>query len=129
MKQWQIDRAKLHVQLDSYGITSISYCQNCRAYTLDDIFGDGYSCLGKNLPKHFPLVDWGLFRRFRRSLVANTWAWGCNHCQNGYGLDICACGSREPPDKCRGGHENCGQPMQIWGGRQALRSHDAWGVS
>ena len=36
----------------------------------------------------------------------------CNHCINNYGLDLCACGSGEAPDKCENGFDICGKPMQ-----------------
>jgi len=35
--------------------------------------------------------------------------WGCDHCVNRWGIDICACGSGERPDECAEGFEDCGQ--------------------
>lgn len=42
----------------------------------------------------------------------------CDACVNGYGFDMCGCGSGEKFDKCDGGTDHCGAPMAIgaWGG-------------
>ena len=36
----------------------------------------------------------------------------CNHCVNHWGLDLCACGSGESPEKCTGNYACCGSPAQ-----------------
>ena len=36
----------------------------------------------------------------------------CNYCVNGWGIDLCACGSGEKYNECDGGFNECGQPMQ-----------------
>lgn len=39
----------------------------------------------------------------------------CDYCVNKYGVNLCACGSGEAPDKCENGFEECGTPMQTIG--------------
>ena len=51
----------------------------------------------------------------------------CDHCVNHWGVDLCACGSGEPPEKCQEGFPECGEPMQVYGGRTQVRASDAWG--
>jgi len=36
----------------------------------------------------------------------------CNHCVNHWGIDLCACGSGEAPEKCTEELNECGQPYQ-----------------
>lgn len=52
----------------------------------------------------------------------------CDHCVNHYGLDLCACGSGEAPEKCKEGHKCCGQPSQVLEGRTCYRAENAWGL-
>lgn len=40
---------------------------------------------------------------------------GCDHCVNKWGIDLCGCGSGETPEKCDGGFNECGSPMQTLG--------------
>lgn len=40
-------------------------------------------------------------------LVRKQRYYSCNHCVNGYGIDICGCGSGEPVGKCRNGFREC----------------------
>lgn len=54
--------------------------------------------------------------------------WSCNHCVNHWGVDLCACGSGEPYDKCREGFDCCGQPMQVIGEYTHVRAADAIGL-
>ena len=55
--------------------------------------------------------------------------YGCNHCDNNWGLDLCACGSGEPFNRCEEGHNECGNPMQnIEEGYNHVSATDAWKV-
>jgi hypothetical protein len=53
----------------------------------------------------------------------------CNHCDNNWGLDLCACGSGEPYNTCEERLDECDQPMQsIEEGHDHINAKDAWGV-
>ena len=52
----------------------------------------------------------------------------CNHCVNNWGLDLCACGSGEPPELCKEGFSCCGEPSQVLEVRTRYRASDAWGA-
>ena len=39
----------------------------------------------------------------------------CNHCVNHWGIDLCACGSGETPEKCDNELSMCGTPFQTLG--------------
>lgn len=82
----------------------------CGAITLEDAHGRTYSCDRKNLKRFLPDID---LRKIKRAYKQKTYA--CDHCVNHYGLDLCACGSGEPYEKCDAGLEECGQPMQTIG--------------
>lgn len=73
-----------------------------------------FSCLETNLehflpedklPEYCPGEDPANLTQFQN-------VFSCNHCINHYGLDLCACGSGEAPDKCENGYTVCGKPMQ-----------------
>ena len=63
------------------------------------------SVLAKNFNKFFPDLT-----KPRKAQY-----YQCNHCINHYGLDICACGSGESPEKCKEGYDNCGKPREVQG--------------
>jgi hypothetical protein len=62
-----------------------------------------------------------LVSRYAGVVVPRKTDWvHCDACVNGYGFDMCGCGSGERFDKCRGGTEYCGAPMAIgnWSGEE-----------
>ena len=70
-------------------------------------------------------VDYSMKRKLFREKFPGVRCEGsygsCNHCVNGWGLDLCACGSGKAPDKCREGTSQCGGPSQsIEEGRQCV---------
>lgn len=79
---------------------------DCGAITFQTSEGT-YSCKQNYFHKHFPNVD---LRKCKRAYVLQTFC--CDHCVNGYGLDLCSCGSKEKVGYC-----DCGStaPMQIYG--------------
>lgn len=91
----------------------------CEAITLYGYDGEAYSCLKKNRARFLPGLD-------LRKLKKLTSTYACDHCANRYGLDICACGSGEPFEKCGNAFDVCGKPMQILGGRTCVHSEDSW---
>ena len=52
-----------------------------------------------------------LFGKHRISLSV----YGCDHCVNKWGIDLCDCGSGEQFQECKEGHSCCGTPSQILG--------------
>jgi len=51
----------------------------------------------------------------------------CNHCVNGWGIDLCACGSGKKIDECKEGYDCCGQPSQvIENGQTHYKSNNGW---
>lgn len=51
----------------------------------------------------------------------------CNYCVNGWGLDLCACGSGEKMDECDNEHDCCGEPSQdIEEGQTNYTSNNSW---
>lgn len=109
------------------------YRCDCGAITLVTDDGREFSCLESRLEKYLPrkkldaMCEGGSFDGFWDGL------WGfevssCNHCVNNYGIDLCACGSGEEPDKCENGFDICGQPMQsLKLGYTAVSTDDAIG--
>lgn len=87
-------------------IEHIDKC-NCGAITVT-IDNENYSMSRKVFNK--------LFGKHRLSVsVCN-----CNHCVNHWGIDLCACGSGEHPNRCKEGFKECGQPMQALGEKQEV---------
>lgn len=72
--------------------------------------GNRYCCAETNLRKFLP-------RGSRVKYAANTYG-NCDHCVNKWGLDLCGCGSGEPPDECENEFDECGSPMQEIGKKQ-----------
>ena len=50
----------------------------------------------------------------------------CNYCVNGWGIDLCACGSGEKVDECNCEFDCNGKPSQIIGERTHYNSEDGW---
>lgn len=100
-------------------ITSYFVC-SCGAITFTMKDGKTYSCARKNLKRFLPDID---LRRIKREPIK---PYGCDHCVNHYGLDLCACGSGEPYGKCGCGHEVCGEPMQKFGEYDRVVAADSW---
>lgn len=44
---------------------------------------------------------------------ASTKLCNCNHCVNGWGIDLCECGSREPVGECDCGRTNPSEKLGI----------------
>lgn len=91
---------------------------SCGAITFQTEEGT-YSCKQSYFRKHFPNVD----LRKCKTARAKQESYCCDHCVNGYGLDICSCGSKE-----KVGHCDCGSdmPMQVYGKYQRVLAADAW---
>lgn len=98
-------------------ITEYSKC-DCGAITLYTDEGN-YNCKQKNLKKFFPDIDLIKIPRLQTTYC-------CNHCVNGYGLDLCGCGSGEDFGKCDGEFDECNQPMQKLGEYTKVIAKDAW---
>jgi hypothetical protein len=82
-------------------IKSISICE-CGAITVGLEYGN-YSMTSEIFEQVFGFtVNTGMYCN-------------CNHCVNHWGIDLCACGSGEPYDKCEEGYSECGKPLQILG--------------
>lgn len=90
----------------------------CGAITMQTSVGT-YSCEQKDFHKHFPNVD---LRKCRKVVGNETYC--CDYCVNGYGLDLCSCGSREKFTDC-----DCGskKPMQIYGLYERVVAENLWG--
>ena len=85
----------------------------CGAITLFGDDGRSYSVSAKNLKRFLPSLD---LRKVKRLYIAGRdMTVCCDHCVNHFGLDLCACGSGEPFETCKGGFEECGKPMHILG--------------
>lgn len=86
---------------------------NCGAVSFE-LNDQTYSCKETNLRKLLPK---GTKVRYAKNTYYN-----CNHCVNHYvnhyGLDLCGCGSGEPPDECENEFDECGSPMQVIGEKQ-----------
>ena len=93
----------------------------CGAITLVGEDGLTYSCARKNLKRFLPDID---LRRIHRAYSQKTCC--CDHCVNNYGLDLCACGSGEPFEKCKGGYSVCGHPMQKLGEYERVVCGNSW---
>ena len=92
---------------------------SCGAITVDTTAGT-YSCKQSNFHKYFPNID---LRQHRKRKGITSYC--CDHCVNGYGLDLCSCGSKE-----KVGHCDCGstQPMQVYGLYERVVADNPWGV-
>lgn len=80
-------------------IITYSTCK-CGAVTLFFESGNSNSVKKKNLKK------FGFSLKGIKKLSSSTW--GCNHCINHYGIDICSCGSGIETDKC-----DCGSGVSM----------------
>lgn len=88
-------------------IIRYTFC-TCGAITIETETGT-YSCKVKNLSKLFPNLD---LRQCRKAKSPFTWDI-CDHCVNGYGLDLCSCGSGAPVGECSLCDSK--EPMQSYG--------------
>lgn len=91
----------------------------CGAITIQTSAGT-YSCKQSNFRKHFPNVD---LRKCRKVVGEETYC--CDHCVNGYGLDLCSCGSKEKAGRCHCGSR---KPMQVYGLYDKVVADNPWGV-
>lgn len=91
---------------------------SCGAITIQTPLGT-YSCRQSNFHKYFPNVD---LRKCRKMVGQETYC--CDHCVNGYGLDLCSCGSKEKVGHCDCGSET---PMQSYGQYEKVVAENAWG--
>lgn len=99
-------------------IKGYSRCE-CGAITLFVLDGKRYSCKASNLRKYVPNIDLRRIRKYHKT-------YSCDHCVNNYGMDICACGSGEDYHKCHGGFDECGKPMQVFGGYDRVIANNSW---
>jgi len=103
-----------------YNIVNFFRCE-CGAITLNMEDGRDYSCKEENLERFFPDLNLTGIEELQKS-------WACDHCVNGYGLDLCACGSGEPYETCENGFDCCNTPMQsLEDGYTCVRGDNAWG--
>ena len=91
-------------------ITYLALC-SCGAYSfnIDNNKKDSYSIHKDNLillPRELALDI-----QYYDKKEIQTYH-GCNHCDNNWGLDLCACGNGEPFNRCEEGYDECGLPMQ-----------------
>lgn len=95
---------------------------DCGAITFQTQEGT-YSCKLHYFKKHFPNVDLRKCKSVYKGTIIAI-AYCCNHCVNGYGLDLCSCGSKE-----KVGHCECGstQPMQMYGKYERVVAENPWG--
>ena len=86
-------------------VISYTIC-SCDAVTIN--FEDGQTNSAK--PEHLKEIGiwWEDSEKFPDS-------YQCNHCVNGYGLDLCGCGSKETIEDCDLNLPECGQPREILG--------------
>ena len=103
-----------------YNITGYSKC-SCSAITFFTEDGCSCSCRQSNIKRFFPGLD---LRTLRKGRLPESYS--CDHCVNHYGLDLCACGSGKPFEKCHEGFEECGKPMQVFGKYECVRASGAW---
>jgi hypothetical protein len=91
------------------GAHVLGVCE-CGAVTVEGTDGDEFSnCMTREtLAKEFPDLE----------VSDDCLKWcNCNHCVNGWGLDLCGCGSGEPLGECEEGLPECesGVPSQTKG--------------
>ena len=95
--------------------TSLALC-DCGAVTVE-IDGKEYSMSTKTFNERYGI-----------KIQPHTYK-SCNYCINHWGVDLCACGSGLPYDKCDEGDEMCGQPMQVIDeGKTHTKATGGWGV-
>lgn len=88
-------------------VESYTLCE-CGAVTFHYEDGNDNSIKKENLGIY------GLQELYEDSKFSH-FTYGCNHCVNHYGLDLCSCGSGESPNECKGGYSECGTPYQTLG--------------
>ena len=74
---------------------------NCGAVTVEHK-GKKYCMEADDLGKHFQSLE----------PVVPILVRDCNYCMNGWGVDLCGCGSGEKFGKCKNGLEFCKSPIQ-----------------
>lgn len=82
-------------------LQSIAFCA-CGACTATDTEGKEYST--KDYQINTGLIDTDKIAVLNYS--------SCNYCVNGWGLDLCACGSGEHYKECKNELNECGKPYQ-----------------
>jgi len=89
-------------------ITDYSKCA-CNAITIYFANGESNSLKARN-KKNFNIDLRGVKK------LQDTY--GCDHCINHYGLDICQCGSGKKPEKCckKGTREQYGKSVRLFDG-------------
>lgn len=97
----------------------ISYCDCiCGALTLETDTGENYSVQRNHKKIFLPNLDLRKIKKYQT-------VYGCNHCVNNWGLDLCGCGSGEPFGKCDNNFEECRMPMQVYGKYSFVRGEGA----
>jgi hypothetical protein len=91
----------------------------CGAITIQTPLGT-YSCELKDFHKYFPNVD----LRKCKTVRAKQESYCCDYCVNGYGLDLCSCGSKEKVGGCECGST---KPMQVYGQYEKVIAENPWG--
>lgn len=90
---------------------------SCGAITINTPLGT-YSCEQKDFHKYFPNVD----LRKCKTARAKQESFCCDYCVNGYGLDLCSCGSKEKVGHCECGSD---KPMQVYGLYERVIAEDS----
>ena len=74
---------------------------SCGAWGIADATGEVKFCSDLKTLEHYTGMH------FTKQEIDNALhLWGCNHCCNHWGLDLCECGSGEPVGECEcGSHE------------------------
>lgn len=117
-----MSKKQLEEDLRSYGITEVSQCA-CGAYTVQ-IGHESYSISNRKFFKEFTRINKSNFYNHINKIVGRYS--NCNHCVNGWGLDLCCCGSGKPYDKCDE-TRYCGTPMQVIGSYKNIKGDGSWG--
>lgn len=110
--------------MDKLNITWIALC-NCGAVTITIDGKDDYSMSKEMFEEKFNTLDETLKELPDQEEIQEFC--NCNYCVNGWGLDLCACGSGEKMSECEEGHDCCGQPSQdLEIGQTSFKAPGSW---
>lgn len=104
-------------------ITWIALCE-CGAVTIT-IDNSDYSMPKEMFEKKSGSLEDALENTPKQNEVQKFF--NCNYCVNGWGIDLCACGSGEKVGECDNDLDDCGQSMQILEtGQTNFKADDSW---